>query len=68
MKSNTLINCLVLFYNVGIFPSDILIFIPLFIDLYVFLNFLQQIPKNNSAQNLLQPQKAKMLWKKDIKK
>ena len=26
MKSNILINCLVLFYNVGIFPSDLLPF------------------------------------------
>ena len=33
MKSNILINCLVLFYNVGIFPSDILTFF-IFIDLH----------------------------------
>jgi hypothetical protein len=35
MKSNTLINCLVLFYNVGIFPSDRLPFFML-IDLYAY--------------------------------
>jgi len=33
MKSNILINCLVLFYNVGIFPSDILTLF-IFIDLH----------------------------------
>ena len=32
MKSNILINCLVLFYNVGIFLSDIL---PFFILIYL---------------------------------
>jgi hypothetical protein len=35
MKSNILINCLVLFYNVGIFPSDLLTFFIL-IDLHAY--------------------------------
>ena len=35
MKSNILINCFVLFYNVGIFPSDSLTFFIL-IDLHAY--------------------------------
>ena len=43
MKSNILINYLVLFYNAGIFPSDLLTFFIL-IDLMLILKFLQRNP------------------------
>ena len=43
MKSNILINCLVLFYNVGIFPSDILTFF-IFIDLHACSEFFATEP------------------------
>ena len=44
MKSNVLINCLVLFYNVGIFPSDTLTFFIL-IDLHVYFEVFATEPK-----------------------
>ena len=44
MKSNILINCLVLFDNVGIFPSDILPFFIL-IDLHAYSEVFATEPK-----------------------
>ena len=45
MKSNILINCLVLFYDVGIFPSDLLTFFIL-IDLHANFEVFAMEPLN----------------------
>jgi hypothetical protein len=45
MKSNILINCLVLFCNVGIFPSDLLTFFIL-IDLHAYFEVFATEPSN----------------------
>ena len=44
MKSNILISCFVLFYNVGIFPSDFLTFFIL-IDLHAYSEVFATEPK-----------------------
>ena len=49
MKSNILINSLVLFYNVGIFPSDLLTFFIL-IDLHAYSEVFATEPSRLNSQ------------------